>query len=220
MDSGHESHFNFKLVMDSLDHRSKSIGCARGTGDEVLRSIIVSLVHTHDNSLGVILGRSRVDDLFGSSINNGLGLLLGEEDTSGFTDVVSSKGTPADFLRVTASASLDLLSVQDQEVSINVNSLLGLSMDGIILVLVGHVVRGGRTSIDAFQVTRLIFHHDTGHKTSNATKSIDTHSGAHGHGSIVGCSLEGSSREGRSRESSGGADGGEDSNSRELHFSC
>lgn len=196
VNSGHEGHFDLELVVNSLDHRGKSVGGARSARDEVFRSVVFPLVDTHNNGLGVILGRGRVDDLLGSSINDGLGLLLGEEDTGGFADVVSAKSTPADFLRVTASAGQDLLSVQDQKVSIDIDSLLGLSVDGIVLVLVGHVVRSGTSGVDTLQVAGLVFHYDTGDKTSNTSESVDTHtSGGHGHGGIVGGGLEGSSRE-------------------------
>ena len=152
VNSGHEGLLDFELVMDSLDHGSKSVSGARSARDEVLTSVVRFLVDTHDNRQGVILGRGRVDDLLGATIDDGLGLLLGEEDTSGLADVVGTEGTPADFLGVTAAGGLDLLSVKDEEVTINLNSLLGLSVDGVVLVLVGHVVRGGRSSVDGVQL--------------------------------------------------------------------
>lgn len=201
VNSGHEGHFDIELVVDGLDHRGKSIGCARGTGDEVLRSIVVALVDTHDNGLGVILGRGRVDNLLGSSINDRLGLFLGKEDTGGLANVVSTEGAPANFLGVAASGGLDLLSVKDKEVSIDLNGLLSLSVDGVVLVLVSHVVGGGRTGVDSLQVAGLVFHHDTGDKTSNAAESVNSHSSAHGHGSIVGDCVEGGSREATGKQS-------------------
>mmetsp|Transcript_4839 Transcript_4839/g.10664 ORF Transcript_4839/g.10664 Transcript_4839/m.10664 type:complete len:218 (-) Transcript_4839:25-678(-) len=205
--------------MDGLDHRGKSVGCARGTRDEILGSIVLFLVDTHDNSLGVILGRGRVDNLLGTSINDGLGLLLGEEDSGGLAYVVGSEGTPADLLRVTASGSLDLLSVKDKEVSVNLNGLLGLSVDGIVLVLVSHVLRSGRSSVDGLKVAGIIFHDDTGDKTSDTSESVHSHTGGgHGHGGIVGGGLKGKSREGASGEGRNRADGGDDGASREFHF--
>jgi hypothetical protein len=153
------------------------------------------LVDTHDNCLGVILGGGRVDDLLGSSIDDRLGLLLGEEDTSRLANIVGSEGTPTNFLGVAASRSLNLLSIEDKEVSIDLNSLLGLSVDSVVLVLVCHVIRSGRSSIDSLQVTRTVFHDNTGHKTTNTSESVDTHAGGHGHGGIVVGGLQGGSRE-------------------------
>ena len=186
VDGGHEGFSDDELIMDGLDHRGKSVGGAGCARDEVLRSIVFFLVDTHDNGLGIVLGRSRVDDLLGTSINDGLGGLLGEEDSGGLADVVSTKGTPTDFLRITAAGGLDFLSSKDKEVSINLNSLAGLSVDGVVLVLVRHVVWGGRTSVDGGEVAASIVHDDTGHETSNTSESVDSHAGGHGHGGIVG----------------------------------
>ena len=197
VDGGHEGFLNFEFIVDSLDHGCKTVGGTGRTRDEVLTSIVLFCVDTHDNGQGVILGRRRVDDLLGTSINDGLSLLLGEEDTGGFADVVSVEGTPTDFLRVTASGSLDFLSSEDQEISIDLDGLLGLSVDGVVLVLVGHVVGGGRSSVDGVHLAFLVFHHDTGYKTSDTSETVDTHAGgSHGHGVRVGGrGLKGGSRE-------------------------
>jgi hypothetical protein len=196
VDGGHEGFVNSKLVVDGLDHRGKSVGGARGARDEVLRSVVLLVVDTHDDHQGVILGGGRVDDLLGTAIDDGLGRFLGEEDTGGLADVVSTEGTPTDLLGVTAARSLDLLAVQDEEVAINLNGLLGLSVDGVVLVLVGHVVGGGRTSVDAHELNAIVFHHDTGDETTDTAESVNTHAnGFHLHGGIVGGTLEGGSRE-------------------------
>ena len=196
VNGGHEGFLNSELVVDGLDHRGKTVGGTGGARDEVFRSIVHFLVDTHDNSQGVILGGGRVDDLLGTSVNDGLGLFLGEENTGGLADVVSTEGTPADFLRVTAARGLDLLAVKDKEVSVNLNGLLGLSVDGVVLVLVGHVVGGGGSGVDGLKVTRFVFHHDTGDETSDTSETVNTHAGGgHGHGGVVGLGTEGSSRE-------------------------
>lgn len=193
---GHKSLVNAEFVVDGLDHGGKTVGSAGSAGDEILRSVVFLLVDTHDDGLGVILGRGGVDDLLGTSINDGLGLLLGEENTSGLADVVSTEGTPADFLGVTASGGLDFLSIEDEEVSVNLNSLLGLSVDGVVLVLVGHVVRGGRTGVDTVQGNVLVLHHDTGDETSDTSETVDSHTGGHLQGRVVTDTLaEGGSSE-------------------------
>ena len=116
VDGGHEGLLDVELIVDGLDHRGKSVGGARGARDEVLRAVVFLSVDTHDNGLGVILGRGGVDDLLGTTVDDRLGGLLGEEDTGGLADVVGSEGAPSDLLGVTASGGLDLLSVEDKEV--------------------------------------------------------------------------------------------------------
>ena len=200
VNGSHESFLNSELVVDGLDHRGKSVGGARGARDEVLRTVVFVLVDTHDDGLGVILARGGVDDLLGSTVKDGLGLLLGEENTGGLANVVGTEGTPANFLGVTAAAGLDLVSVKDEEVSVNLNGLLGLSVDGVVLVLVGHVVWSGRSGVDSVELDIVVFHHDTGYETSNTSESVDTHTSGHGHGGIVGGSLKGGSGETKGRE--------------------
>lgn len=214
MDGGHKSLLDVELIVDGLDHRGKSVGGTGSTGDEVLRSIVLVLVNTHNNGLGVILSGCGVDNLLGTSVNDGLGLLLGEEDSGGLADVVSSEGTPADLLGVTAAGSLDLVSVKNKEVSIDFDGSLGNSVDGIVLVLVGHVVGGGRSGVDGGKIDIIIFHHDTGHKTSDTSESVNTHTGGHGHGGSIGGGLEGGSREG---VGVGGASGEKGEGGRQLH---
>ena len=196
MNGGHKSLSDLELIMDGLDHGGKSVGGTGSTGDEVLGTIVLVGVNTHNNGLGVILGRSRVDNLLGTSIKDGLSRLLGEEDSGGLADVIGSEGTPADLLGVTAAGSLDLLSVKNKEVSVDLDSSLGDSVDGIVLVLVGHVISGGGTGVDGVELDVIVFHHDTGHKTSDTSESVNTHTGGHGHGGSVGGGLEAGSGEG------------------------
>ena len=214
VNSGHKSLLDVELIVDGLDHRGKSVGGTGSTGDEVLRSIVLVGVDTHNNGLGVILSGGRVDNLLGTSINDGLGALLGEEDSGGLADVVSSEGTPADLLGVTAAGSLDLLSVKNKEVSIDLDSSLGDSVDGIVFVLVGHVVGRGRSGVDGVELDVIIFHHDTGDKTSDTSESVNTHAGGHGHGGSIGGGLEGGSGEG---VGVGRASGHKSKGGRELH---
>mmetsp|Transcript_27801 Transcript_27801/g.50670 ORF Transcript_27801/g.50670 Transcript_27801/m.50670 type:complete len:371 (-) Transcript_27801:70-1182(-) len=212
---GHECLSDFVLIMDGLDHGGKSVGGAGCARDEVLGTVVLVGVDTHDNSLGVILSGGRVDDLLGTSIEDGLGTLLGEEDAGRFADVVSSEGTPANLFGVAAAGGLDLLSVQDEEISINLNGSLGDAMDGIVLVLVGHVVGGGRSGVDSVKLDVVILHHDTGHETSDTSESVHTHTGGHGHAGSIGGGLQGGTREG---VSGGGASGGEGKCDGKLHF--
>mmetsp|Transcript_1324 Transcript_1324/g.2637 ORF Transcript_1324/g.2637 Transcript_1324/m.2637 type:complete len:394 (-) Transcript_1324:109-1290(-) len=217
VDGGHESFLDVELVVDSLHHGGKSVGGAGSAGDEVLRSVVFSLVDSHDDGLGVILGGCGVNDLLGASVNDGLGLLLGEEDSGGLADVVSSEGSPADLLGVAAAGGHNFLSVQHEEVSIDLNSSLGNAVDGVVLVLVSHVVGGGRSSVNGGEVAFLVLHHDAGHKTSDTSESVDSHSGGHGHGGSVGGGLQRGSGEGGGSVGRNGAGGEKGECGRELH---
>ena len=88
-------------------------------------------------------------------------------------------------------------------------------MDGVVLVLVGHVVGGGRSGVDSGKLAVSIFHDDTGDETSDTSEAVHTHAGGHGHG----CTVGGGGLQRGSGEGVGGgrASGGKGESSRDLH---
>ena len=81
------------------------------SGKIVLRAfldvkLVLLLIDTYDNGLGVVIGKDIVNDLLGAFVNGGLGSLLGEDPTSGITDIVLSKGTPPGLLGVAATGGV------------------------------------------------------------------------------------------------------------------
>mmetsp|Transcript_11498 Transcript_11498/g.23557 ORF Transcript_11498/g.23557 Transcript_11498/m.23557 type:complete len:384 (+) Transcript_11498:78-1229(+) len=199
VDGGHEGLIDSEGIIDALDHRGKSVGGAGSAGDEVLGSVVLVLVDAHDDGLGIVLGGGGVDDLLGATVKDALGLFLGEEDSGGLADVVSTELSPSSLGRVPAPGGGDLLAVDDKEVTLSLDGSIELSVDGVVLELVGHVVGGGTSGVDGIEVALSIVSNDTGHKTANAAESVDSHAGG----------LEGSggrgSRGGRGGESSSGS---------------
>ena len=195
VDGGHEGLLNAELVVDGLDHGGETVGGARGARDEVLGAIVGLVVDADDNGEGVVLGGGGVDDLLGATVDDGLGLLLGEEDAGRLADVVSVEGTPADLLGVAAAGGLDLLAVEDKEVAVDLDGSLGDAVDGVVLVLVGHVVGGGGTGVDGVEVGRIVIHDDAGDETADTAETVDAHAGGHGGGGTVGGGLQGGAGE-------------------------
>ena len=195
VNGSHEGLLNAELVVDGLDHGGETVGGARGARDEVLGAIVGLVVDADDNGEGVILGGGGVDDLLGATVDDGLGLLLGEEDAGGLADVVSVEGTPADLLGVAAAGGLDLLAVEDKEVAVDLDGSLGDAVDGVVLVLVGHVVGGGGTGVDGVEVSVIVIHDDAGDETADTAETVDAHAGGHGGGGTVGGGLQGGAGE-------------------------
>lgn len=63
--------------MDDLGERSKAVGGARGVGDDSVLGVVGVKVDTADEH-GSVGGRSRDDDLLGSTLKVGRGLVLCE----------------------------------------------------------------------------------------------------------------------------------------------
>lgn len=100
-----------------------------------------------------------------------------------------------------------------ERTSVNLDSSLGNSVDGVVLVLVGHVVGGGGSSVDGGKLAVIVLHHDTGDKTSDTSESVDSHTGGHGHGRAVRGSLEAGAR-----EAVGASRGNKEGGGGELHL--
>merc|ERR1712008_308353 len=104
---------------------------------------------------------------------------------------------------------LDVKLVMD-----GLDSTLGDAVDGVVLVLVGHVVGGGRSRVDGAELDVVILRHDTGDETSDTSKSVDTHASGHRHGGSIGGGFEGGAGE---RVRRGGASGEKSECGGELH---
>ena len=89
-------------------------------------------------------------------------------------NVVGSQLPPVGLLGVPAPAGWDLLPIDDEVVAVGLNAAPILAVDGVVLELVGHVIRGGRASVDGVQRAILIVHHDACHQTANAAEAVNT----------------------------------------------
>jgi len=119
MDSGHKGLLDIELIVDGLNHRGKTIGGTRSTGDELhIRGVLV-LVDTHDNSRRIILGRGREDDLLGTRFDMWLARFGGKEGTGRLAKVVHTKTTPWDLRWVTGVSSLDGLTRDNKIITLD-----------------------------------------------------------------------------------------------------
>ena len=99
-------------------------------------------VDAHDEHGGISRG-GRDDDLLGTSLDVGVGLLDGGEDAGGLADVVGADLTPADLGGVHLGEELDALSVDDEAVSVDLDGGIELAVNGVVLELVGGVLCWG-----------------------------------------------------------------------------
>ena len=144
MDSGHESLDDLELVVDGLGKRGQAVGGARGVGDDGSAAVVRLLVNAHDVHGGI--GRGSGDDNpLGATLQMGLGLLGGGEDTSGLDDVLSAGVLPGDGGRIPLGVELDLLAVDNQIVAIDGDVGVEDAVGGVILE---HVLLNGRLRPD------------------------------------------------------------------------
>lgn len=140
VDGGHETLLDTELVVENLGDGGEAVGSAGSVGDDGHVGFVAVVVDTNDKDGGVILGRSREDDLLGTTLDMELTLLLGEENTGGLANVVGTDGTPTDLGGVSLVEDLD-------ELAINLDATIDLldgagesTVDGIVLEEVGEVI--------------------------------------------------------------------------------
>jgi hypothetical protein len=117
VDGSHETFDDSEFLIEHLSNWCKAVGCARGIGDDVLRSSVLIVVNTVDICGGAILSGSREDNFLGTTSKMGRSLLLGQESTSRFTDNGSVMITPLNVGGV-------LLCEEMNGVAINLNGFV------------------------------------------------------------------------------------------------
>ena len=136
VDGGHETLNNTKLVVKDLGEGSQAVGSARSVRDDVGLAVVGLLVDTH-NVHGGVGRRSRDDDLLGTTLEMGLGLLGGGEDTSGLDNVLGGSVLPRDSGGVALTIETDLLAVHDKVVAVDFDVALEKTVRRVILEHVG-----------------------------------------------------------------------------------
>ena len=205
MHGGHKTLLDAESFLEKdVDDGSEAVGGAAGVGnDAVLGNVELLVVHTHDDSDVLVLGRSGDDDLLGAGGDVALGLLtLGEEsgrlDHDIDSEVLPGKGGGA-FLH---GEALDLVAVHDEGVVLfqgrggflAVDLTLEDALGGIVLHEVSEIV-GGDEIVDGDDFIPLfeepLFDDGTEDEAADAAEPID---GDIWHVGVVGMFAPGAAR--------------------------
>ena len=106
--------------------------------------------------------------LLGTTLSVSKSLVCGGEDTSGLYNILSTSTGPVDSSRIPLVEHGDLVSVHVQELAVLLDLALELTVGGVILEHVDHVVKGDEGIIDGnnlqiknnfiYYFNRIIFH--------------------------------------------------------------
>lgn len=132
MDGGHETLNDGVLVVDDLGERGQAVGGARSVGDDIDLAVVGLLVDTH-HVHGGVSRRSRDDDLLGTTLDVGLGLFGGGENTGGLDNVLGASLLPGNGSRVALSVEADLLAIDDEVLVIDLDVALEETVGRVIL---------------------------------------------------------------------------------------
>lgn len=179
VNGGHETLLNSESIVDNLGKWSKAVGSAGSVGDDGLRWVVVFVVDTEDVHWGIVLGWSSEDNLLGTTFQVEVTLLLGKENTGGFTNVISAGFTPFDVDWVSLAVDFYELTINNEAVVlfINLNSSWESSVDTVVLEEILKIAELLVWSIDSFDNSLIFLSHESRSEdeSSNSAESVDTH---------------------------------------------
>lgn len=139
VDGGHETLNNSKFFVNDLGERGQAVGSTRGIGKDG-GSGILRVVDTH-HIHGGIRRRSGDDDALASSLEVKPSFFNGGENTGRFAHDVSSRSSPADGSGVAFRVKPNFFSSHNEVFGVMGDLTRVDTMDGVILELVGGVLR-------------------------------------------------------------------------------
>ena len=143
------------VIIDDLGKRSQAVGGTGGVGDHREALVVFVVVYSHNKHWGVG-GGGGDDDLLSAALSVGQGLVLGGEHAGRLHDVLSAGAGPVDRGRVTLVEDGDLHSVDVEELAVLLDLALELSVGGVILEHVDHVVQGDEGVIDGDNLNKIL----------------------------------------------------------------
>jgi hypothetical protein len=173
VDGGHEALLEAELIVHDLGQGSEAVGGARGVGHDVHGGLVLLLVDAHDEH-GGISGGGGDDDLLGATGHVLGGTVGGGEDAGGLDDVVSTSRSPLDLGGVHLVEDLDGLAIDgDLIVTVLGNDAGELSVDGVVLEHVLHVVGGDEGVVHGDNVDHGVVLGGAHDKTADTSETVD-----------------------------------------------
>jgi hypothetical protein len=182
MNGAHDTALDRSIVIKSLSHRSKAVGGAGSSGDDLVLGGKGVLVYGEYDSLKILACGSRDNNLLSAGINVSLALVLRAVETGALKNNVYADLAPRKLGSVSLSIDLKGLAVYGNGVSLIV-SLYGVkiltylaavtALSGIILEKVGEHGRLGKV-VDSNDLITLSAKHLSERKTTDTAKTINS----------------------------------------------
>ncbi|GMT15539.1 hypothetical protein PFISCL1PPCAC_6836, partial [Pristionchus fissidentatus] len=187
---GHQTLNDAEVVVDDLGEGREAVGRARGVGDDVVVGRVVQLVVDAHHVHGGISRGSRDDDFLGASLEMGVGLVDGGEDSSRLDDIVGASCSPGDLGRVLAVVHLDTVGAlallgHNEVVSLVLDAALEAAVGRVVVEQVHHVVDVDEGVVDGHHLNGVLLHGGAQHQTADAAKSVDSNSGLRHDGRLL-----------------------------------
>ena len=174
VDRGHEALLDAGEVVEDLGQRSQCVRRARGIGDDGVLGLVGLIVDTvGEGDIGTLRGGAD-EDLLGSRVEVGAGLVGLREAAGGFEGDVDVELAPGQLRGILLSVDLDRLAIDDDRVVGGLDGVVETAERGVELQQPGEI-RDGAEVIDGhdFEFTAAF---DQGPKgvASDAAETVDS----------------------------------------------
>ena len=180
VDGGHDAALDAEVLVENLGQGGEAVGGARGVGHDVHRGVVVvALVDTHDEGAVDVLGGGGDDNLLGTTVNVGLGLLAVGEEAGGLHDDLDAQVAPGQVGGVALSEHLDVLAVDGDAILVVGDLAVETTEDRVVLEQVGQglvvrqVVDGDNLDVGA------LLEGGTEEVAADPAEAVNTNAGGH-----------------------------------------
>ena len=174
MNRGHKTVGDTEVVVKNLSERSETVRRARSVRNELCTLDILVGVYTANEHRGVVLRRSRHHDILSTSVDVTLSLVLREEETRRFDDILSADFVPLKICRVLLCGDTDGLTVNDEVTVLNFYRTIEATVHGVILEHVRHVLSVEEV-IDTYDLDVATLLRSTEYETADTSEAVDTY---------------------------------------------
>jgi len=150
MNGAHDTRLDRSVVIQSLCHRSQTVGGAGCCGNDGILSSQGLLVYAVNDGLQIVTSRSRDNYLLSASVDVSLRLLLGGVEAGALQNYVNTDLAPRKILCILLFINCNLLAIYGNGVFSRLNGVLALAnvtsvstLSGIILQQVCQHLRIG-----------------------------------------------------------------------------
>ena len=178
MDSSHKSFFNTVVIIQNFCYWSETVCCAWSVWDNSHFFVIFTKIDTNNENWNIIFWWSWKNDFLATSFNMKFTFILAKKNTSWFTNVISSNGSPSNLSWICFMINLNKLPIYKDSSFCLFNSSWESTVYRVIFKKVHKVIKWHKWIINSrnLSFTFVLKESRSENKSSDSSESIDTHS--------------------------------------------
>ena len=175
MNGGHDTALNGSVIVKSLCHRSKAVGGAGCSRDNLVICGEVLLVYAVNDGLEVVACGSRDNNLLCACVDVSHGLLLGAVEAGALKNNVNAKLAPRAVSSVLLSVDFKNLAINGDGISLVISNngvTVITTLSGVVLEKMSEHRSLGKI-VDSYDIVALCAEHLSESKTSDTAEAVN-----------------------------------------------